>query len=262
LQHALYNIGLAQLPIDAQYACWQDVDIAHLNSNWPIDTLHMLQHHRVGQTWTNSIDFGPDGQILPNDWGNEVDRSFSAAFRAGDISGLNELSDIGSNLNNKAKKSDKKDYRSHTGYSWAIRIETLKKLGRLIDWMTVGADDYHIAHGFAGTLTAMCDKETNNVNYAPSYYRKLREFADLCDKYIQQDIGCIPGTITHGWHGSKKLRFYGTRGEILRVAKFDPDKDIAYDYQGIPTIVTDNRLLREGLRRYNQQRNEDSIEIY
>src|ERR1700679_260197 len=100
LQHSLYNVGLKQLPVNAEYACWQDTDIAHLNPNWPIDTLHMLQHHRVGQTWTNSIDFGPNGQVLPNDWGNEVDRSFAAAFRAGDVSGLDQLSEIGSNLNN------------------------------------------------------------------------------------------------------------------------------------------------------------------
>ena len=34
---------------------WQDTDIEHVRPDWPIESVHMLQHHAVGQTWTSSI---------------------------------------------------------------------------------------------------------------------------------------------------------------------------------------------------------------
>jgi hypothetical protein len=262
LQHALYNVAISRLNEDSKYVCWQDTDIKHLNKNWAMDTLHMLQTHRVGQTWTHSIDLGPEGNIVSNDWGNDVDRSFCAAYKNGDIDPGN-----GPYAPKMSKallpKKDKMDYRSHTGYSWAARLETIRGIGKLLDWMIAGSGDYHMAHGFSGTLRQIVESSIsrNDSRYTPPYYRKLIEFSVLCDNMVKQDIGCVDGTITHGWHGSKRLRFYGSREDILGESQFNPDVDITYDFNGLPVLCSDNRLLRDGLRRYGARRNEDSIDV-
>jgi hypothetical protein len=264
LQHALYNRGFATLPDDARYVCWQDTDIKHLRADWAVETMHMLQHYRVGQTWTNCFDLDPCGNIAVDNWDNEVDRSFSAAWQAGEV-GLAEgpYQPVVSRALLPDKR--KRDWRVHTGYSWAMRRDALRGLGRLLDWMIIGSGDYHMAHGFAGNLRQMVEQERQRGDaqtYGESYFRRLLQFCDLCDQSVKQDIGCVPGVIQHGWHGSKLLRFYGSREDVMRESRFDPDRDIAYDVHGLPYLCSDNRLLRDGLRRYNTRRNEDSIDVY
>jgi hypothetical protein len=260
LQHALYNAAIARLPEDAQYICWQDTDIVHLQPSWVADALHMLQTHRVGQTWTHAIDLDPTGNVARNEWGNDVDRSFCAAWLAGDVRACN-----GAYAPNTTRallpESKDRDWRQHTGASWVIRRGPLQGIGRLLDWMIIGSGDYHMGHGFAGTLPELIEAGRASGGYAPSYYRRLAEFASLCDVHIRQDIGCLPGTITHGWHGPKTSRFYGTREDVMRDSGFDPDRDIALDVNGLPTLCGDNRKLRDGLRRYNRRRNEDSVDV-
>jgi hypothetical protein len=141
----------------------------------------------------------------------------------------------------------------HYGYSWAIRKDALKGIGKLMDWLIVGSADYHMALSFAGL------REHIRGDLTPGYQRRLREFWQRCDDHIRQDMGVLPGTIMHEWHGHKVNRFYIKRFDVLRESGFDPDVDLASDVNGLPTLVTDNRILRDGLRRYDSQRNEDAI---
>lgn len=258
LKEGLINYGIAHLPENAKYVCWEDTDIAHERGDWASETVHMLQHYRVGQTWTHSYDKGPNGNVVRNEWGNDVDRSFSAAWLAGDIKddpgeyqGANVPKQSRALLENKGEI----DYRQHYGFSWAMRRKCFTGIGRLIDWMVTGSADFHMAMCFAHRLVNFDDR------MAPSYNRKLHEFQDRCEIHIKQDIGCVDGTVVHGWHGAKRHRFYLSRFDILRESGFDPDRDIAYDVHGLPTLISDNRILRDGLRRYNMQRNEDSIDV-
>jgi hypothetical protein len=246
LQHALYNYGFARLPETASYLSWCDTDIKHVRSDWAIETVHMLQHNRVGQTWTHSVDMDAAGNVMTNEWGNPVDRSFSAAFVDGEIADAS-----GAYVPPRALLPPDKDrdYRSHSGYSWGIQRTALKGIGRLIDWEVIGSGDYHMARAFAGILS-----KDDFSGMSPSYERKLREFAALCDRYIKRDIGVVAGTVIAGHHGHKSQRFYGTRGDVLAESKFDPDRDIVYDFQGLPSLCSDNLELRDGLRRYNTKR--------
>jgi hypothetical protein len=262
LQHALYNRGIATLPDSANYICWQDTDVKHMRSDWAVETVHMLQHHRVGQTWTHSYDLDPSGNITPNEWNNWVDRSFCAAYLAGEVDP--QQGPYGPTFCRALLPECERDWRSHTGYSWAIRRDALKGLGRLLDWLVLGSGDYHMAHGFAGNLRQMAENgraKNGEDGYTAAYYRKLVEFSDLCERFIEKDLGCAPGTLQHGWHGSKRLRFYGGREDVLRESAFDPDHDITYDFNGLPTLCSSNHLLRDGIRRYNTRRNADCIRV-
>lgn len=250
LQHALYNAGFARAPEYAKYFCWEDTDIKHVRKDWASETVEMLQHYRVGQTWTHSMDLGPMDTCLRNEWGNDVDRSFCAAWIAGDVS-----DDTGTYAGPRSllPRERQKDYRAHSGYSWAIRRDALRGIGRLIDWEIIGSADYHMARAFGGILNKFPQ------HFHGGYIRRLKEFQRRCDNHIKQDIGVVPGTILAGWHGHKTQRFYGKRGEILVESQFDPDNDITYDVNGLPTLTTDNRLLRDGIRRYNMMREDQEL---
>lgn len=264
LKEPMVNRGFADVLSrypDAKYLCWEDTDIQHTRPDWAIETIHMLQHHRVGQTWTHSIDKDPSGNCARNEWGDDVDRSFCAAWLAGDIEmpaadyGGGPLACLTQPRDMFQRHGEAWDGRSHFGYSWAIRAETLRAIGRLIDWLITGSGDYHMAICFAGLVHKLDERMT------PGYLRRLREYAARCDLHVRQDIGCVDGMVLHGWHGRKKDRQYLSRFDILTNSDFDPDVDIAFDVQGLPSLCTDNRILRDGLRRYNTQRNEDSVDL-
>lgn len=263
LQYGLYNVGIAHLPDHARYVCVQDTDVEHVRDDWVMETLHMLQHHKVGQTWGTAVDLNPNYDAEPNEHGTWVDRSFCAAWLCGDV-------DIGTGPYAPPwswvmlPKKDKKDWRSHTGYSNAFRREVLTGLGRLPDWLIAGSSDWHMWLAFSGRLRAMCHAELAKggaERYSQGYYDRLLQFADACDKHVDMDIGCVPGLLRHAWHGPKRARLYGAREAILTEAHFDPIRDLVYDRHGLPTLCTTKSALREGLRRYTRARNEDSIDL-
>lgn len=262
LKEALAEYARGHLPPTAEYVCWQDTDVQHMHPSWASETVDCLQHHRVCQTWSHSIDLGPQHQILPNEWGNWADRSFAQAWIDGDIEVPNGLEDYGPPRDFLVNKG-KRDWRQHYGYSWAARADVLQRIGGLIKWLVTGSADYHMALAFAGKLHMMLEKELADgrgmLNEA--YVSKLRDFGAQCDRVIQQDIGCVPGALAHFWHGAKRNRGYISRKDILIQSNFNPDRDIAYDHHGLPYISSDNRLLRDGLRRYFRERNEDSIDV-
>ena len=250
---SLLNYGLGHQPEDARYLCWQDTDITHTRSDWAELTVDMLQLHRIGQTWTTSVDLDPRGNQIANERGDMVDRSFSAAWLSGDS--VQAASYGATTQAFKPQPGEKVDVRAHPGYSVAIRKSALQGIGRLIDWDLTGSSDWHMFRAFTGTLNQFDHRMT------PAFNRKLREFAARCDEHIRQDIGVVPGLILAGWHGRKRDRYYIRRNEVMQLAAFDPDIDITYDVNGIPTLCTDNRALRDGLRRYNAARHEDSIDV-
>jgi hypothetical protein len=84
-------------------------------------------------------------------------------------------------------------------------------------------------------------------------------------KALRQDLGYVPGTIVHHWHGKKAQRHYWTRKKVLVESQFDPTTDVSRDSQGIWQLHDDGTdrfiKLRDGLRRYFRSRNEDSIDL-
>jgi hypothetical protein len=254
IKEALQKVGIRHLPANWEYLALIDADITFAKADWASETVHMLQHHRLGQNWSHSVDLGPNGEVLRNEWGNDADRSFAAAWQAGDIEVKCDGYGPDRRPSRALLKSRVKDWRQHYGYAWAFRRETWDGIGGLPDWLVTGSADYHAALCFAGKMDA------SEAYVSPGATRRLREFWNRCDAYVRQDIGCVPGTILHGFHGAKKNRVYLSRKDILVESKFDPDTDLTYDWQGIPSLTGDNRLLRDGLRRLMVVRNEDSID--
>ena len=199
LKEALVNQGFASIKQrhpDARYFCWEDADVTHLHPAWAEETVHMLQHHRVGQTWTHAMDLDPSYNCATNEHGKDVDRSFCAAWLAGDV----QLPADQRQSRALLTKADISDWRQHYGYSWAIRDDGLRGIGRLLDWMVTGSADYHMAMGFCGKMLSITAKELaddREKGLTDGYVRRLKEFGKRCDDHIRQDIGVVSGVITH-----------------------------------------------------------------
>lgn len=245
IKEAACNVGFRHLPSDWKYAMWGDADIRFLRPDWVDQTKAMLQLHAVGQPWRCSIDLGPDWNVVDNEWGNAVDRSFCAAVHDGKYD---------------AKEGyNPKDGRSHYGYAWAIRREVFDALGSLLNWVVVGASDYWMAFAFAGILRKRVYELWPTLS--PGYRRRLLTYADLCDRHVKKNIGYVEGTVAHDHHGPKKSRGYLSRIAINQKANFDPDHDLVDDWQGLPAMTGENYILRDELLKYFKSRNEDSIEV-
>ncbi len=259
IKEALQKAGIRTFPENWKYLALIDADIAFQRSDWAMETLHMLQHHQVGQPWSHAIDLGPDRTPLMNEWGNVIDRSFSAAYAAGEAHVPDEGYGYGQARSRAllaaapAAKSPSKG--QHYGFAWAFRREAWDGIGGLPDWLVTGSADYHSAMAFAG------GRFRSDAYLSAGCTRRLDEFACRCDRFVRQDIGVVTGLIHHGFHGTKPKRNYMTRKDILAESRFDPDLHLTYDWQGIPSLAGDNRVLRDGLRRMNTLRDEDSADL-
>ena len=65
----------------------------------------------------------------------------------------------------------------------------------------------------------------------------------------------------HAWHGKKKQRKYIERWDILIRNDYVPYLDLRRDWQGLYALTDRNRQLRDDIRRYFLQRNEDSVDV-
>ena len=70
---------------------------------------------------------------------------------------------------------------------------------------------------------------TNKLN--ENYKKMCIAYQDRCERHIKRNIGYVPGTICHFFHGAKKARQYSNRWQILIRNDFDPLKDIKKDDQ-------------------------------
>lgn len=225
----LINLGFQRLPANWEYAAWVDADVDFLNLNWVHDTLQALQHHPVVQLFQDCIDTGPTGEIV------QTHRGFGYQLSQGQI-------------------TPGKGYAfPHPGFAWAIRREAFDGLGRLIDWAILGAADHHMAWAFLGQV-----QRSIPSGLAPSYLARLAAFQRRCAVHVRGDVGYVSGLLVHHWHGKKRDRRYVERWDVLTKNGYDPDTDIRLNSHGVLELEHHKPRLRDEIRAYMRQRNEDS----
>lgn len=217
---------------DWEYAAWVDADVEFTRKDWVLETIEALQHYKVVQPWSHAVDFGPNHEIMA-----KPSRSFLSCF----VEKIQPLNQYGGEY-------------WHAGYAWAIRRDAMDHLGKLIDWCIIGSGDHHMAHAFCGNIWKGVHGEMGT-----GYKVKAAEFQKLCDTFIKQDVGYVPGTLLHHFHGSKVNRNYVNRWKILVDNSYDPNTDIMIDKDGLPFLVGNKTGMRDGLRQYFRARNEDDL---
>lgn len=232
----MLNLGIQRLPKNWEYLAWVDADITFINPNWMGETLEALQHYPVVQMWESAIDEGPTGAVM------STYTSFAKSFLQGLPYGPGAGGSYGPYW--------------HSGFAWAIRRDAFEALGGLIDFAILGAADHHMALSFIGRAAASLPGGVNE-HYAKQVFA-FQERAKAAD--VLENIGVVPGTIAHHFHGSKRNRNYVGRWEVLVKHDFDPTVDISRDYQGLWQLTPRGLRMRNDLRLYFRSRNEDGVD--
>ncbi|MFN7362968.1 MAG: hypothetical protein ACK5S3_10840 [Pirellulaceae bacterium] len=97
------------------------------------------------------------------------------------------------------------DNHGHTGYAWAARRELFEQIG-LYEAAILGNGDDLMAHGFVGELHSDCIMA--NYDQDQAMFRHYQKWAQKAFRYCQGDLGCMPGTVFHLWHGDHENRRY------------------------------------------------------
>lgn len=228
----MINIGISRLPHNWKYVAWVDADILFEREDWIMETLHALQHYHVVQLFQNAVDLAPDGHIV------QLHHSFMWQY-----------------LNGAPFNAQYYPFW-HPGFAWAATREAINATGGLLDRCILGSADHHMALALINKAYASLP---NSVTDA--YRRYIFDWQKRAVSHVRLDVGYVPGTIKHMWHGKKKTRYYQERWKILQRHRYNPYEDLKRDWQGLHQLEDHRIGLRDEIRQYFRARLEDSIDL-
>jgi hypothetical protein len=245
LKENAINVAVSRLPADWKYVAWVDADVLFARQDWANETLHQLQHYSIVQMWSHFQDLTPEHEVIGT--ARSFVECYLNGYQSAVVSGRQPPSYTGPNKPNRG-------YPGATGLAWAMRRDTWDHLGGLIDYSILGACDWYMAHALVGALGDVAKKD-----WTPAHLNKMLVWQQRAERYVMRNVGVVKGLALHYWHGPKSLRRYHTRDSILVKNNFDPDLDLKRDWQGLYQLTDRNSRLRDDLRWYFRQRNEDTI---
>jgi hypothetical protein len=129
-------------------------------------------------------------------------------------------------------------------------------MGGLLDFCIAGSADLHMVGAWTGQFLL------GHPHTLPDAYKKrLAAWADRAFKTVKGNVGHVPGTALHHWHGKTRDRGYDRRWDIMTTHNFDPDQDLITDTQGMLRWSGKNPWLAKAIRSSLASRHEDSIDV-
>lgn len=232
LKENLLNIGISRLPRDWKYVAWIDADITFRKLGWAAETVHALQHFDFVQPWEHCYDLGPNDEHI------QVHNSFGRQWVKEPIT---------------CSKMGKGYTFAHPGYAWAATRHALESVGGLLEHAICGAGDHHMALALIGKAHLSIPS-----GLPATYGKPILAWEARAQQHITGNIGYIPCTIEHGWHGDKSRRFYIDRWGILGRNAYDPETDIKRNTSGVLELAGNKPQLKRDLWTYFRARNEDA----
>lgn len=225
---------------DWEFMAWVDADVTFLNPNIVQDTIRALARYHVVQMWGKAVDLGPNDEPLhfkvrPGD-SDAVVSSFALCYQQRRLGGYQYTTAT----------------TWHPGYAWAMRRSLWDACGGLLDVSILGAGDHHMAWAFAGKA------------HQGLHGSMPKDYKDTCLKWlytakhaVNGNLGYVPGTVLHHWHGAKTSRKYVERWDYLVRNHFEPNKDLIRREDGLLEFAGNKPRLRDDCREYFGRRNDD-----
>lgn len=150
-----------------------------------------------------------------------------------------------------------------TGGGWAWRRQAFTTIGGWPERCALGSGDWHAAFGLTGQFGLNVGDEQSHctpqyIQYIDSWIKNAQRLQGHPGKSV---IGCVDNFAIHHFHGSKQNRAYGERWQILQRNKFDPYTDLITDWQGVLRWAGNKPKLRDDVKRYFLNRNEDDTTV-
>ena len=254
LKENMLNIGINRLFHMVPHldkAAWIDADIVFSRPDFAQETLHQLDHYEVVQMFTHAYDLDENFKSC------ESHQSFGYSYAMGEPKPVGTCGDY--------PGSGVRGAWWHPGYAWAARKSFFQKTGGLFDQSGLGAGDMMMACAIIGDVA-----RSYNGNVSEGLKRQCKIYEERCQA-LDRNLGYVPGTIYHYFHGRKRDRGYESRWKYLTdgqeaglgasviadILKFNPETDLIRDHQGLYQLPHNKIRLRDGFRAYMRSRKED-----
>lgn len=210
----LLQIGVQRLPdyVDAVLLIDADVSFDHKDIRGRIE--QVLEKYQVCQPWSHAIFL--DEQRRPLNGPIDVTRC-----RNVDLGRW--MSEVPQFLQRSmaAENFGQRGYvRAHPGLAWAVRREWFDAVG-LYQFALGGNGDETLAEGCWG----VCDA-TARANYSTAQWAHVLPWIASCFRAVQGNVGYVPGTVRHLWHGSIRSRGYREREYTMVTHGYDPERHL------------------------------------
>lgn len=250
IKENLINLAVQRLPEDWKYVAWIDADIQFIRTDWVGETIQQLQHYDVVQMFSVAMDLDP----------NHIPYGINYSFMHDYVNGVPDKikkGECGKYYETKGTtQSGLKVNRWHPGFAWAMKRQAFRDLGGLIDFAILGSADNHMARALVGMYQKSMPK-----NVSDEYRRMVKTWQERADRYVNRNVGYVSGTIQHYFHGAKANRKYADRWQILSKNDYRPSFDLKNDWNGVKTLTERNYRLRDDIRNYFRQRDEDNVDM-
>lgn len=240
----LSNLAVQTFPDGWRYGAIIDADFSFCRWDWALATIHELQHYDWVQpfsTYQNLSGNLPGRAFQPV---GDIGRSFAYTWHQNDH-------DLPPGWR-QAEPYARRRGVGAPGGAWAFTRKAWDESGGLLDRCVLGSGDWFMAFGLVGERAP--DKRYDGYSDAYVHYLDAAlERYSACRK----NIGYVDCHAFHGFHGAMRNRAYGSRDEILIANSFDPYKDVYPDWRGVLQVSPRKPELRDAIRRYFRERNED-----
>ena len=220
----LLNIAIRALPASVEKVIWIDGDLLVDSPTWARDVATALDKWPVIQPWTEATFRGPAGEPIAGPMGNETVPSvpFANDCRLALATATGETASPSGLPTN-----------AWPGFCWAARREVLDAIGGLYEYDLSGPNDVLMSLAFYGDWSNFF-----LMRYNGEFKQHFLPWAERAYKIVQGNVGYVPATLTHLWHGPFDQRKYLQRTVQLYAAGYDPARDVGTANDGT-LVLTD-----------------------